>query len=243
MPDENLPSGDSPAATAEASNGVETPTVKNSSTLAVIVFAFALVLLLVSLTFVSLKGRSHRSSATADEIASLQAEADALLDAHNRDRATLGQAPTPEPTESLEGITTRLQMDMETLVALAGTYQKMIRQEAAGISGHESELARSEETCKSLRAEVTRLQAELDRSLANSTDSTRLARDLTDMQAHRDALTSELAATRQQLQATAAAVPAEDHADLKRRFDETLRAKEFFEARVKELENDSSKGK
>ena len=243
MPDENLPSGDSPALTTEASNGVETPSIKNSITLAVTVFAFALVLLLVSLTFVGLKGRSQRSSATADEIASLRAEADALLDAQNRNRATLEQAPTQEPTDSLEDITTRLQRDMDALVALAGTYQKMIRQEAAGISSRESELVRSEETCQSLRAEIARLQAELDRSVANSTDSTRLARDLTDMQAHRDALASELAATRQQLQATAAAVPAEDHADLKRRFDETQRAKEFFEARVKELENNPSKGK
>lgn len=57
----------------------------------------------------------------------------------------------------------------------------------------------------------------------------------------RQSLAAELTAARRKLDAMSAGVPAEDHADLKRRLDETLRAKEFFEARAKALETDAAK--
>ena len=63
------------------------------------------------------------------------------------------------------------------------------------------------------------------------------------MKAQRDALAAELAAVRQELAAKGQGVSADDFADLQRRFEETLRAKEFFEAKVKELEGDLSKAK
>lgn len=56
-------------------------------------------------------------------------------------------------------------------------------------------------------------------------------------------LAAELAAARQKLEAMGGGASAEDYADLKRRLDETLRAKEFFEARAKALEGDPAKAK
>jgi outer membrane protein OmpA-like peptidoglycan-associated protein len=70
-----------------------------------------------------------------------------------------------------------------------------------------------------------------------------LRRESDNLKAQRDALSAELAKLRDELAARGESASAADYADLQRRFDETLKAKEFFEARVLELEGELSKAK
>jgi outer membrane protein OmpA-like peptidoglycan-associated protein len=70
-----------------------------------------------------------------------------------------------------------------------------------------------------------------------------LRRESENLKAQRDALSAELAKLRDDLAARGEGVAADDYADLQRRFDETLKAKEFFEARVVELESELSKAR
>jgi outer membrane protein OmpA-like peptidoglycan-associated protein len=55
------------------------------------------------------------------------------------------------------------------------------------------------------------------------------------MKSQRDALAAELITVKQELAAKGQGASQDEFADLKRRYDETLRAKDFFEAKVKEL--------
>ena len=68
-------------------------------------------------------------------------------------------------------------------------------------------------------------------------------RDLADVKSQRDALAAEVKDLRQKMLTMSAGIPEDEYADLKRRYEETLRAKEFFEARVKDLEGDLTKAK
>jgi outer membrane protein OmpA-like peptidoglycan-associated protein len=63
------------------------------------------------------------------------------------------------------------------------------------------------------------------------------------MKAQRDALAAELASVRQELAGTSAGASADEFADLQRRFEETERARAFFEARASELEAELSKAR
>jgi hypothetical protein len=56
------------------------------------------------------------------------------------------------------------------------------------------------------------------------------------MRGELDVAKAELGLMREEFKRQSGAVSAEDFEDLKRRFEETSRAKEFFEARVAELE-------
>ena len=64
-----------------------------------------------------------------------------------------------------------------------------------------------------------------------------------DVKSQRDALSAELKEVREKMRTMSAGVSPDEYADLKRRFEETLRAKEFFEARVKDLEGDLTKAR
>jgi outer membrane protein OmpA-like peptidoglycan-associated protein len=143
----------------------------------------------------------------------------------------------------MEDIAARLKKDADTMVALAGSFQSLLGEKDLELTAKSAELLRSEQLRQSLAAEATRLQGELQRALVNNSELDLLRRDLTTMKAQRDALASELDATRKELAAKGQGVSKDDMADLQRRFEETLRAKEFFEAKVKELQGDLSKAK
>jgi outer membrane protein OmpA-like peptidoglycan-associated protein len=185
----------------------------------------------------------YQPTADPAEITELQAQANALRSQLNHERMALGLRPLAGGSEPMEDIAARLKKDADTMVALAGSFQSLLGEKDLELTAKSAELLRSEQLRQSLAAEATRLQGELQRALVNNSELDLLRRDLTTMKAQRDALASELDATRKELAAKGQGVSKDDMADLQRRFEETLRAKEFFEAKVKELQGDLSKAK
>ncbi len=154
----------------------------------------------------------------------------------NRQRIALGLPPLENGTEPINEIADRLKTDADTLVALAGRFQQMLGEKDAEITSRNAELLRLEKVRQDLLSENTRLNSEYQRALIGGSEAENLKKILADSQATRDALADELAKTRSRLSEMNDAVSGDDFTDLQRRFDETLRSKEFFENRVRELE-------
>ncbi len=179
----------------------------------------------------------------APELTDLRAEANALRDQLNRERMAMGLRPLEGGTESVEDVAGRLKKDADLLVALAGSLQSIIAEKDADLSTKSAELIRSEQLRQSLAAESIRLQGELQRALVNGSGADLIRRDLDAVRSQRDARTAELASVRAELAANEEGVSPDEFADLQRRLEEAKRAKEFFEARVQELEGEASKAK
>ena len=205
------------------------------------VIGLAIIAFLGVLLVISLRAKKAGPSSSADaELVALQADADALRAEYNRERIAMGLSPIMGNSEPIQDIAGRLKKDADTFVALATSYQRILEEKDAEITAKSSETLRAEKLSKSLAADNSRLQGEIQRALVDASAADSLRREAADLRAQRDALSAELADTREQLRAKAKGVAAEDFADLQRRFDETLRAKEFFESRVNELESELS---
>lgn len=209
-----------------------------------VALAFVIIALLGMLIVMVLKnGTFSASSGTDDRLAALQSDVDARRTELNRQRAAMGLSPLEGGSEPMEDIAGRLKKDVDSLVALSARFQQILAERDTDISAKSAEILRSEKLRQSLYAENTRLQSDLNRALVGGSDAERLRGDLANLKSQRDAAISELAAAQQKMQTMGAGVSSDDFADLKRRYDETLRAKEFFEAKVKELQGDLSKAK
>lgn len=207
-----------------------------------LVMAMVVIALLVVLIMLAL-GRRGGSSASPSEIAELQAEANALREQLNRERVALGLRPLEGNVESMQDIAERLKKDAATMVSLAGSFQTMLAEKDTEISARNAELIRSEQLRQTLATESARLQGELQRALVSGSETDLLRRELEGVKAQRDALAAELAATKKDLAEKTGGVSAEAHAALQQRFEETQRARDFFEARVAELEGEISKAR
>lgn len=201
-----------------------------------VALAFVIVALLGGLIVMALNGGSSGSSADESDLATLQAETNTLREELNKERIAMGLRPIEGNSEPIEDVAERLNKDADTLVALAGSYQKLLGEKDMELSVRTGEILRSEKTRQALSAGNASIQAELQRALVSGSDADMLRRELANLSAQRDALSGELATARQKMATISAAVSEDEHADLQRRFEETQRAKEFFEARVKELE-------
>jgi flagellar motor protein MotB len=205
---------------------------------------FVIMALLGVLIVVAIRGViSNRSSVSAADITNLEAEVNARRSELNRQRMALGYAPLEGTSEPIDNIATRLKADADTLVALAGRFQEMLAEKDSEVTAKNAEWLRSEQLRQTLASENSRLQAELGRALAAGSDSDRLRSDLANLKSQRDALADELNATLEKLKTTTAGVSPEDYEVLERRLEEALRARDFFEARVKQLEGDLTKAK
>jgi outer membrane protein OmpA-like peptidoglycan-associated protein len=208
-----------------------------------VALAFVIIALLGVLIVMVLRGNKGGSASGAPELTQLQAEANALRTQLNNERVAMGLRPLEGGSESVEEIAGRLKKDADTMVALAASFQAMLADKDIEIKAKNAEILRLEQLRESFAAESKRLNDELQRALVSGSGADLLRRDLDGMKAQRDALATELASVRDELAAKGKGVSADDFADLQRRYDETLRAKEFFEAKVKELEGDLSKAK
>ena len=204
---------------------------------------FVIIALLGVLIATVLKSGTTGTAPDEGRLASLRSDVDARRSELNRQRVAIGLSPIEGFSEPIEDIAARLKKDADSLVGLAARFQQMIEEKDKMLTTSNSEILRSEKLRQSLFAENSRLQSDLNRALIGGSDSDRLRGDLADLKAQRDALSDELTATRQKMLTVSGGPSAEDFADLKRRFDETLRAKEFFESRVKELEGALTKAK
>lgn len=208
-----------------------------------VALAFVIIALLGVLIVMVLKSGTTSSAPDDGRLATLQSDVDARRSELNRQRIAMGLSPIEGVSEPIEDIASRLKKDADSLVGLAARFQQMIEEKDKLLTASNSEILRSEKLRQSLFAENSRLQSDLNRALIGGSDSDRLRGDLADLKIQRDALSDELTVTRQKMLTASGGPSAEDFADLKRRFDETLRAKEFFESRVKELEGALTKTK
>ncbi len=207
-----------------------------------IALAFVIIALLGVLIVMVLRSGSLSSSFGSSDVANLQSEVDARRAELNRQRIALGLSPLEGSAEPISDIANRLKKDADSLVSLASRFQEMLAEKDSELSARSGELLNSERLRKSLFEENNRLQGDLNRSLINGSDADRLRGELAVLRPQRDALAAELDAAREQLK-NASGISSDDYAALQRRYDETVRAKEFFESRVKELEGDLTKAK
>lgn len=242
MPDPQSPA-DSQEAPKPTELSTETPAAKSpmppATALLFVIAALIGVLIVVGVR----TGIVGNTSGTSADLTAMKAELDARRNDLNRQRVAMGLTPLEGGSEPITEIAKRLKTDADTLVALSQRFQEMLQEKDTEISAKSSELLRSEQLRQSLSAESVRLQGELQRALVSGSNAEMLGRDIANLKSQRDALASELSAVREQMKTLSAGVSNEDYAALQRRHDETQRAKEFFEARVKELEGDLTKTK
>jgi len=214
---------------------------KKSNLPPAVALAFVIIALLGVLIVMVLHNGSLATSFGGADIAALQSEVDARRAEVSRQRVAMGLSPLESSAEPIGDIANRLKKDADSLVSLAARFQEMIAEKDNEFTAKSADLLSSEKLRKSLFDENNRLRGDLNRALSDGSDADRLRSDLAALKSQRDALSAELAAAREQLRTMSAGVSANDHADLQRRYDEAARAKDFFEARVKELEGDPSR--
>lgn len=213
------------------------PSAPKSNMPPAVALAFVIIALLGVLIVISLRATRGSGAAGSPELTELEAEANALRDQLNRERMAMGLRPLEGSSEPVEEIAKRLKKDADTMVALASTFQEMLSEKEAELSAKNAEIIRSEQSRQALTNETARLSAELQRALISGSDSELLRRDLANLKAQRDALATELTTVRDELATKGQGVSADDFADLERQLEETKRAKDFFEAKVAELES------
>ncbi len=204
---------------------------------------FVIIALLGFLIVVGIKGGFATGANSPEDVASLKAQVDASRHELNRQRVSMGLSPLAGGSEPIEDIAKRLKTDADTLVALSGRFQEMLAEKDTELTAKNEESLRSERLRQTLAGENGRLQSELGRALAGGSDAERLRSDLADSKSQRDAMAAQLNEAIEKMKTMGAGVSAGDYADLKRRFDETLRAKEFFEAQLRQLRGDLSNTK
>jgi outer membrane protein OmpA-like peptidoglycan-associated protein len=232
MSEENPPIENPHAADAPAETNASKSTMPPA-----VALAFVIIALLGVLIVISLRATRGSGAAGSRELPELEAEANALRDQLNRERMAMGLRPLEGSSEPVEEIAKRLKKDADTMVALASTFQEMLSEKEAELSAKNAEIIRSEQSRQALTNETARLSAELQRALISGSDSELLRRDLANLKAQRDALATELTTVRNELATKGEGVSADDFADLERQLEETKRAKDFFEAKVAELES------
>ncbi len=244
MPDQNDDMKSHPNVPDEAAVEThhETPAPKTAISTSVALM-FVIIALLAVLMVIGYRDKMAGSITSSPELADLQAEAKALRDQLNRERMAIGLRPLESGGEPVDDIAARLKKDADTMVALAKSFESLLVEKDSEISAKNAELIRSVQLRQTLAAESARLQAELQRALVSSSEVELLRNEVGSLKSQRDALAGEMASVREQLAAKGEGVPAELHADIERQLEETRKAKDFFEARVVELERELSQAR
>lgn len=198
--------------------------------------------LLVVLLVINIRAKKNRAPALDDKsVSAVSAELEATRSELNRHRMSMGLRPIENGSESIDDIAKRLGKDAATLVGLAGSFEKILAEKDLTIDSKNSELLRSEQLRQSLAAESVRLQGELQRSLVSGADGDLARRELANVKDQRDRLASALAKAEAELKSAAGGRSNDEFADLQRRYEEAQRAKDFFEKRSRDLENELGK--
>lgn len=208
----------------------------------VLVLLFMILAMLIVLA-VTVVRRGGGPTGTPDDptVAAIRADLDARRSELNRQRMAMGLPPLDGGSEPVEEIAKRLKADADTLAGISGKFQQMLADKDAELSARNADTLRLEKLRQDVSLENGRLQSELQRALIASDGNERLKMMLADSQAQREALAREVATLKEELAVAGAGVSEDDFADLQRRYEEALRAKDFYEARAKELEEASQK--
>ncbi len=205
-----------------------------------VVLGFVIIALLGGLVAIALRGGFGHATSDPAEVAKLKAETNALQNQLNRKRLEFGLRPLEGGSESIEDVASRLKKEADTMVVMAGSLEKLLTESEATNRATESKLLQSETSRQNLAADSVRMQEEIRRALVVSSEADLIRRELATAKSRNDALMSELDQTRKELAALGEGASKADLAGLQRRLDEALRAKDFFEAKVNELQNELS---
>jgi outer membrane protein OmpA-like peptidoglycan-associated protein len=219
------------------------PSTSKSNVTPALALGFVIIALLGVLIAMVLRGGAVPSGDTDAEVQKAKAELNAMQNELNRQRVAEGLRPLEGGAEPIKDIASRVKKDADTLVALAGSYQSMLAEKDMELSAKMTEMIRSEKLRQTLATENTRLTTELGGALSRSTNSEILSRELQNLKASYQALDDQYRSSLKKMQGMSEAASVDDLANLQRRLDEALRAKDYYENRVKELEGEASKVK
>ncbi len=219
------------------------PSTRTAAQLNPVLVLLFMILAMLIVMAVTILRRGGGPTGTPDDptVAAIRADLDARRSELNRQRMAMGLPPLDGGSEPVEEIAKRLKADADTLAGISGKFQQMLAEKDAELFARNADTLRLEKLRQDVSLENGRLQSELQRALIASDGNERLKMMLADSQAQREALSREVATLKEELAVAGAGVSEDDFADLQRRYEEALRAKDFYEARAKELEEASQK--
>jgi outer membrane protein OmpA-like peptidoglycan-associated protein len=219
------------------------PSTRTAAQLNPVLILLFMILAMLIVMAVTILRRGGGTTGTQEDptVAAIRADLDARRSELNRQRMAMGLPPLDGGSEPVEEIAKRLKADADTLAGISGKFQQMLADKDAELSARNADTLRLEKLRQDVSLENGRLQSELQRALIASDGNERLKMMLADSQAQREALSREVATLKEELAVAGAGVSEDDFADLQRRYEEALRAKDFYEARAKELEEASQK--
>ena len=195
------------------------------------------ILVLLALTLLKNGKATWTSNLEDTTVAAIKSDLDVRRLELNRQRITMGLAPLKNTSEPVEEIVKRLKVDADTLAGISEKFQQMLAEKDAELASRDSQTLHLEKLQQDVSLENARLQSELQHALTSSSEAEQLKIKLADTLLQNKTIAGELAALKQK----GTGVSDEEYAALKRRYEETLRAKEFHEARAKELEANAAK--
>lgn len=213
----------------------EAPTSKSALPPGV-VLAFVIIALLGVLIVMNLKGWTSFSSTDSEEVRKLKADISAAEANLNASRVALGLRPREGSGEPIGDVAARMKKDADTMVALAGSYETMLGEKDLELKSLGDKLLTSEQLRKSLSDELQAVRLQLNSAVG-------AGRDAETLRSLNEALNKEVARLRTELTTKGDTVPKGELDELQRRLDEALRAKNFLENRVKELDGQLAKAK
>lgn len=204
-----------------------------------IILLFMILAMLVVLALTLLKnGKATWTSNLEDTtVAAIKSDLDARRLELNRQRVAMGLAPLDNTSEPVEEIVKRLKADADALAGISDKFQQTLTEKDAELASRDSQTLNLEKLRQDISLKNARLQSELQHALTSSSEAEQLKIKLADTLLQNKTIADELAALKQKR----TGVSDEEYAALKRRYEETLRAKEFHEARAKELEANAAK--
>jgi outer membrane protein OmpA-like peptidoglycan-associated protein len=224
MPDTKPPAPDHDAPQPEAAGEQPVSAASKTTVTPVVAMTFLIVVLLAILIAMRFRGPSKDQ-----ELAKLQAEIDQLT-RHS------GSATVPGlGGEQLQDIAARMKKDADSMTLLADRYKQLIDELNADLIRKNSDLLRSEQYRQGMTNDLVRLKNELQQAKSSSYEADSLRREVADLKTLRESQATELADLKKKLAEVGEMASKDDLADLQKRFDETLREKEFFESRAAEL--------
>ena len=186
-----------------------------------VAMTFVIVVLLTALVVMTVFPRQQGS-----DISKLKAEL-----------AELAKQGSPSPAvaggEQIGDVAARVKKDADTMTLLAERYQQLVDDTHAESVRKSAELARSEELRKRDAEAVFQLRRDLENSKGATYEVEGLRREVADLKTMRDAQTKEIERLKQE---AGQGGSAEELATLRRQLEETTTARDFFEARARELE-------
>jgi len=234
MPDTKLPPIDQDEAD-RAPHETHAPAPGTKPTVVTPVMAMAIVIVALLVVLIAMK---LKPATTDPRLPALLQQLEEL----KRQSGSLG-LPTLGGGEQIEDVAERMKKDADSMVLLAGRYKQLLDESNANLVRKNADLLHSEQYRQMVSSDLDRVKSELQQAKAGGYEAESLRREVDKLKALRDAQSAELATLKQQLGAVGEQASKADLDALQRRFEETLRAKEFFESRAKELEGELGKAR